>query len=67
MCFCDTACIWNEECVFVIHPVVGVKFYIHCSVHHYNCLKNNQHDDIVDYPLFSGVVVIHSLHVSSFR
>ena len=22
---------------------------------------------LVDYPLFSGVVVIHSLHVSSFR
>ena len=22
---------------------------------------------LVDYPLFSGVVIIHSLHVSSFR
>ena len=22
---------------------------------------------LVDYPLFSGVVVIHSLHVSSYR
>ena len=23
--FCDTACSWNEERVFVIHPVFGMR------------------------------------------
>ena len=42
-------------------------FYIHCSVHHYNCYKIITNKmTLMDYPLFSGVVVIHSLHVSSF-
>ena len=34
-------------------------FYIHCSVHHYNCFKIITNTmTLVDYPLFSGVVVI---------
>jgi len=37
------------------------KFYIHCSVHHYNCFKIITNTmTLMDYPLFSGVVVIHS-------
>ena len=28
----------------LIPEASSCKFYIHCSVHHCNCLKNNQHD-----------------------
>ena len=43
-------------------------FYIHCSVHQCNCFKKITNTmSLVDYPLFSWVVVIHSLHVSSFQ
>jgi len=25
VCFCDTACSWSEERIFVIQPVVGLR------------------------------------------
>jgi len=32
-----------------------VKFYIHCSVHHYNCSKIITNKmTLLDYPLFQG-------------